>query len=100
MTRRFGSHISFIPKTNQLTNMEETLKKIQTAFNSAFGVAPESITIDTTPKDIPAWDSMGHVSLVSGLEQAFNLNFDVDEVMEMENVRQIVRIVEARQAKA
>ena len=80
--------------------MEDTLKKIQTAFNLAFGVAPESITIDTTPKDIPAWDSMGHVSLVSSLEQTFGLNFDVDEVMEMENVRQIARIIEARRAKA
>lgn len=79
--------------------MEEILKKIQTAFNLAFGVAPESITMDTTPKDIPAWDSMGHVSLVSSLEQTFGLNFDVDEVMEMENVRQIVRIIEARRTK-
>lgn len=80
--------------------MEDTLKKIQTAFNLAFGVAPESITIDTTPKDIPAWDSLGHMSLVSSLEQTFALNFDVDEVMEMENVSQIARIVAARQAKA
>jgi len=80
--------------------MEDTLKKIQTAFNLAFGVAPESITIDTTPKDIPAWDSLGHMSLVSSLEQTFGLNFDVDEVMEMENVSQIVRIIGARQAKA
>jgi acyl carrier protein len=79
--------------------MEDTIKKIQTAFNLAFGVAPESITIDTTPRDIPAWDSMGHVSLVSSLEQTFGLNFDVDEVMEMENVRQIARIVEAKRAK-
>jgi len=80
--------------------MEDTLKKIQTAFNLAFGVAPESITIDTTPKDIPAWDSLGHMSLVSSLEQTFGFNFDVDEVMEMENVSQIVRIIGARQAKA
>jgi acyl carrier protein len=80
--------------------MEDILKQIQTAFNLAFGVAPESVTIDTTPRDIPAWDSMGHVTLVSSLEQAFGLNFDVDEVMEMENVRQIVRIVEAKRAKA
>jgi acyl carrier protein len=80
--------------------MEDTLKKIQTAFNAAFGVAPDSVTIDTTPRDIPAWDSMGHVSLISSLEQTFGLNFDVDEVMEMENVRQIVKIIGARRAKA
>jgi acyl carrier protein len=42
---------------------------------------------------------MGHVALVSSLERAFGLSFDVDEVMEMENVAQIVRVVEAKLAK-
>ena len=79
--------------------MEEPLIKVQAAFKAAFDVEPQSITIDTTPADIPAWDSMGHVALVSSLEQAFGLSFDVDEVMEMENVRQIVKIVEAKLAK-
>ena len=72
---------------------------MQTAFKAAFDVEPQSVTIDTKPGDIPAWDSMGHVTLVSSLERAFGLSFDVDEVMEMENVRQIVKIVEARLAK-
>lgn len=72
---------------------------VQGAFKAAFDVDPQSITIETKPNDIPGWDSMGHVALVSSLEQAFGLSFDVDEVMEMEDVRQIVRIVEAHLAK-
>jgi acyl carrier protein len=79
--------------------MEEPLIKVQAAFKAAFDVEPQSITLETTPAQIPAWDSMGHVALVSSLEQAFGLSFDVDEVMEMENVRQIVKIVEAKLAK-
>jgi acyl carrier protein len=72
---------------------------IQGAFKAAFDVEPRSITIETKPADIPGWDSMGHVALVSSLEQVFGLSFDVDDVMEMEDVRHIVRIVEARLAK-
>jgi acyl carrier protein len=79
--------------------MDKLLTTIQEAFKAAFDVEPQSITIETKPTDIPAWDSMGHVALVSSLEQAFGLSFDVDDVMEMEDVRQIVRIVEARLAK-
>ena len=79
--------------------MEDLLIQVRAAFKAAFDVEPQSITIETKPGDIPAWDSMGHVALVSSLERAFGLSFDVDEVMEMENVRQIVRIVEARLAK-
>ena len=72
--------------------MENSLEKVQTAFKAAFEVDPQSTTIDTKPGDVPAWDSMGHVVLVSSLERAFGLSFDVDEVMEMENVRQIIRV--------
>lgn len=79
--------------------MEDLLIRVRGAFKAAFDVEPQSITLETKPGDIPAWDSMGHIALVSSLEQAFGLSFDVDEVMEMENVRQIVRIVEARLAK-
>lgn len=76
--------------------MENTVHKVQEAFHAAFNIDPQSITIDTTPPEVPAWDSMGHVALASCLESVFGLSFDVDEVMEMENVRQIVRIVEAK----
>lgn len=79
--------------------MENLLTKVQGAFKSAFDVEPQSITIDTKPSDVPAWDSMGHIALISSLEQAFGLSFDVDEVMEMEDVRQIVRVVEDRLEK-
>jgi acyl carrier protein len=76
--------------------MQEVLARVQRAFSSAFAVEPGSITINTVPDDIRAWDSMGHVTLASSLEQEFGLNFDVDELMEMENVREIVRIVQAK----
>jgi len=78
--------------------MENTIAKVQEAFKAALNVDPQLVTIDTTPTQIPAWDSMGHVALASSLETVFGLSFDVDEVMEMENVRQIVRIVEAKLA--
>lgn len=79
--------------------MQDLLTAVQGAFKAAFDVDPQSVTIETKPNDIPAWDSMGHIALVSSLEQTFGLGFDVDEVMEMEDVRRIIRIVEASLAK-
>jgi acyl carrier protein len=79
--------------------MENLLARVQEAFKAAFDVDSGSVTIDTMPAHIPAWDSMGHVALVSELERVFGLSFDVDEVMEMENVRQILRIVGSKLEK-
>lgn len=57
---------------------------------------PDSIGLDTQPNDVQAWDSMGHVTLASSLEREFNITFDVDDLMAMENVREIIRIVASR----
>jgi len=76
--------------------MDELLTKVQTAFKSAFAVDPRTITLDTSPDDVPAWDSMGHVTLASNLESAFGLSFDVDDLMQMENVREICRVVQSK----
>jgi len=79
--------------------MEYLLPKVQKAFESAFGIDPETVTIDSTPSDIPAWDSMGHVQLASSLEHAFGLSFDVEDLMAMEDVRQIVKVVQFKLGK-
>jgi acyl carrier protein len=79
--------------------MQDVLARVRKAFSAAFEVEPGSVTINTVPGDIRAWDSMGHVTLASSLEQEFGLTFDVDELMEMENVREIVRIVQAKLAR-
>jgi acyl carrier protein len=76
--------------------MEELLGKVRKAFKAAFDIDPESVSIDTIPSDVPPWDSLGHVTLVSELENAFGLSFDVDDAMEMENVHRIVVIVQSK----
>lgn len=79
--------------------MEEVLAKVKAAFHSTFDIDPQIVTLDSTPNDISAWDSMGHVELASSLEQAFGLSFDVDDLMAMENVREICRVVQSKLGK-
>jgi acyl carrier protein len=78
---------------------QEVLTKVQQAFKNAFDVDPQAVTIDTTASDISAWDSVGHLSLAGSLEEAFGITLDVDELMEMESVREIVRIISSKLSK-
>ena len=78
------------------SDTNQILSKIQDAFHASLQVDPHSVSMETSAKDIPAWDSMGHLSLASKLEQSFNISLDVDDMMEMESVREIVRIVQAK----
>jgi len=76
-----------------MSDSDYVLGKVREAFKAAFDVDPQQVTLDTSAADIPLWDSVGHLSLASNLEQVFGISLDVDELMEMENVREIVRVI-------
>ncbi len=80
-------------------NDDYVLNQVREAFKSAFEIDPALVTLNTSASDIPGWDSVGHLSLASNLEQTFGISLDVDELIEMENVREIVRIVSAKIGK-
>lgn len=82
-----------------MSESDEVLNKVREAFKAAFDVDPEKITMETSPSDVPLWDSVGHLSLASSLETTFGISLDVDELMEMENVGAIVRIIAAKLSK-
>jgi acyl carrier protein len=74
----------------------DVLATVREAFKATFDIDPQLVSMETGSSDIPGWDSMGHLSLASDLEQAFGISLDVDELMEMENVREIVRIIKTK----
>jgi acyl carrier protein len=52
------------------------------------------VTADTGINDVPAWDSLGHVSLLLQMEQAFGVPFDVDAMMTIQTIQDIVDYLE------
>jgi acyl carrier protein len=76
--------------------METVLARVQKVFHEAFDIEEQSVSLETVPSQVPAWDSVGHLDLASRLEQVFGVSFDVDDLMEMENVGDVVRIINAK----
>ena len=52
--------------------------------------------LETEPDDITQWDSLGHATLVHSLEREFNIRFEIDELMALENVRQVLEVVRGK----
>jgi len=75
------------------------LTKVREAFKTAFDIDPQLVSLDTKAEDVPGWDSVGHLSLGGSLEETFGISLDVDDLMEMENVRAIVRIITTKLSK-
>ncbi|MBT8592137.1 acyl carrier protein [Polynucleobacter paneuropaeus] len=57
------------------------LEKYTAAFTSTF-LVDESTLKDLKYQDIAAWDSVGHMGLMTTLEETFAVTLDIDDVIE------------------
>jgi acyl carrier protein len=62
--------------------VEEVVAKV-------FQLELDSVTNDMSRDEIEGWDSMGHLSLVTALEEAFKIQISIADAMEMGSVTQI-----------
>ena len=54
----------------------------------------EQLTQRTGPDDVPKWDSLRHIALVSAIEETYDIKLSMDEMMEMVDVRAIHSVLD------
>jgi len=77
----------------------DILEKVIEIVAAACDVEKSEVSENSMVGDFPAWDSMGHLSILSGVEEAFDISFEPEEMMEMEDVKDIVAAVGAKLAQ-
>ena len=58
--------------------------------------APERLGDERTLRDIPTWDSMTHMVLVSRLEQYYQVEFSGDEIADFQTIGDIRQALRKR----
>lgn len=57
------------------------LQKYNQAFIDVLGVKEEVLNETFTFKAVPQWDSVAHLSLITALEDAFDIMFDSEDIL-------------------
>ena len=78
---------------------KEIENKVKTIISSILGVDVSEIGDDTAIGDLPEWDSLNHIQIISGIEKEFDFRFTPDVMMDLEDVSDIVDATEARVVK-
>lgn len=55
-----------------------------------------NVTLESTIGDFPGWDSMGHLTILQQVEEECGISFDPEEMMDLEDVNDIIKAVEAK----
>lgn len=54
------------------------------------GVVPEQVTPELAIGDIPAWNSMAQMRLISTLEQRLEVEFPIEDLFDLTNVQALI----------
>jgi acyl carrier protein len=60
-----------------MTNLE----KYNKVFRDVLGAKDLDLNEGFTFKDVPQWDSVAHLSLISELEDAFDIMFEAEDIL-------------------
>jgi len=52
------------------------------AFIDVFGIGSEELTEELAYQSIEAWDSVGHMGLIAELEDAFEIEMEMDDIVD------------------
>ena len=73
-------------------NREEVICKLSEIFEDVFDKRIE-LNEETQAKDVEGWDSLTHITLISQIEEAFDMKFTMKEVLGMKNLGEMIDII-------
>ena len=62
-------------------------EKYKNAFIKSLGIEEKKFSEDIKFNDIQEWDSIGHMTLISGLEECFSITFETDDIIEFSSFK-------------
>lgn len=54
----------------------------------------DEINIDSKIGDLQIWDSLGQLNLFMAIESNLNIKFSIDEIIQSDTIRKIVKLIE------
>ena len=69
------------------------MEKLRSCFSQSLGIPMDQVVDDLAYNSIEQWDSVGHMTLVAGIESTFDVLLDTDDILNLSSVREAVAIL-------
>ena len=71
----------------------ENKEKYQSIFIESLGIDKKKFREEIKYNEIPEWDSIGHMTLMSGLEEGFKIALETDDIVEFSSYKEGIKIL-------
>ena len=68
-------------------------EKYQNIFIKSLSIDSKKFNENLKYNDIPEWDSIGHMTLMSGLEEGFSITMETDDIVDFSSFNKGVEIL-------
>jgi acyl carrier protein len=68
-------------------------EKYQTIFIKSLSIDEKKFTENLKYNEIPEWDSIGHMTLISGLEEGFSISMETDDIVDFSSFKKGAEIL-------
>ena len=62
-------------------------EKYQDIFIKSLSIDRSKFNTDIKYNEIPEWDSIGHMTLISGLEEGFGITMETDDIVDFSSFK-------------
>lgn len=73
--------------------METAKQKYDQVFIENFSVEASQLGDSLAYNQVPAWDSIGHMTMIAALESAFNIAIETDDVIDFSSYKKGMEIL-------
>ena len=74
----------------------EIKDKVFEIIANVLSVNASEITLDSTVGEFPSWDSLGQLNILQSVQDEFEIEFEPEEMMDIEDVNDIIKAVESK----
>ena len=67
--------------------------KYQDIFIKSLSIDTKKFNENIKYNEIPEWDSIGHMTLMSGLEEGFDITMDTDDIVDFSSYKKGIEIL-------
>ena len=74
----------------------EIKEKVFEIIANVLNVNVTEITLESTVGDLPSSDSLGQLNILQSVQDEFDVEFEPEEMMDIEDVNDIIKAVESK----
>jgi acyl carrier protein len=72
--------------------MNIDLEFMKIVFKNALDLNDYDLQLNSEFENVPGWDSLGHMKIVTEIEEKLKIEFDIDEIVGVDTVAKLIKM--------